>query len=67
MEILYKEIFNIFESFISKVGFPIFIAVWVLIIQKKSTDRLTLAINHLTSLIEDYMINSLLKKKGGDE
>lgn len=43
---------NMFTSFISQVGFPIFVAVWMLVRGSKDSRELRDAVNRLTSAIE---------------
>jgi hypothetical protein len=39
-------------NLIERVGFPIFVAVWVLIVQQKALSKLTVAINALTKVLD---------------
>lgn len=53
-------------KFIERVGFPVFVAVWVLIIQQKALNRLTAAINHLTNAVDGDSLIFKSRKRGGD-
>ena len=46
------SIVNIIADFISRVGFPIFVAVWLLIYTDKTLKSLTESLNRLADLIE---------------
>jgi len=52
--------------FIERVGFPIFVAVWILIVQNKAIEKLTVAINALTTAVNSDKLLESFKKKGGD-
>lgn len=54
------------EGLVANLGFPIFVAVWVLVVQKKATNRLTAAINSLTRAFEKANIQIKNEKEGGD-
>lgn len=51
---------------IERLGFPVFIAIWVLIVQQKSLNRLTEAINCLTTAVDGDRFLRKKKKRGGD-
>lgn len=53
-------------KFIERVGFPVFVAVWVLIVQQKALSKLTGAINALTMAVNEGRLLNIFKKKGGD-
>ena len=50
--------FDEFGTFISAVGFPIAVTVYLLVIMKKALDKLTKAIDKMTTVID--------KCKGGE-
>jgi hypothetical protein len=60
METQYTPLLKECATFIKDVGFPIFVALWVLIITTRETKYLTKAINRLTSAFEkaNIKINS---------
>lgn len=53
-------------NFIERVGFPVFVAVWVLIVQQKALNKLTGAINSLTNAVDGNRVVLNNKKKGGE-
>lgn len=57
---------RIAERLISNLAFPIFVAVWTLIFQRRSMDRLTRAINSLTKAFERANIHTTNQKEGGE-
>lgn len=57
---------NTIINLIERLGFPVFVAVWVLIVQQKALNKLTGAINSLTSAVNGDRLISNVKKKGGD-
>jgi hypothetical protein len=52
-------------TFVRDLGFPIFVAIWVLIVTQKQTRLLTEAINRLTTSFEkaNIIINHVVKQK----
>ena len=48
------------------LGFPIFVAVWVLIVQKKSMDKLTEVIKMLTRAFDRANIHCTRDERGGE-
>lgn len=66
METQYTPVLREVAVFIKDVGFPIFVALWVLIITTRETKYLTKAINRLTSAFEKANIHLNSKKEGGD-
>lgn len=57
---------DVAAKFIEKLGFPIFIAIWVLIVQQKAMTKLTEAINTLTRAVNGDRLLSKFKKGGGE-
>ncbi len=53
--VVITSVTNLIADFISRVGFPIFVAVWLLIYTDKTLKSLTVAIDHLADLIETKM------------
>jgi hypothetical protein len=62
----FETICNWVGTFIDRVGFPIFVAVWVLIIQQKALNKLTGAINSLTRAVDGDRFLSKHRGEGGD-
>ena len=60
------DIFKEIRSFVSDLGFPIFIAIWVLVVHKKTIESLTEAITSLTRSFDRANIDCSQTKKGGD-
>lgn len=53
-------------NFIERLGFPIFVAVWVLIVQERALKRLTEAIKCLTAALNGGRVSVKRRKRGGD-
>jgi len=53
-------------ALIERLGFPVFIAIWVLIVQQKALTKLTSAINTLTRAVDSDRLFQNHKGKGGD-
>jgi hypothetical protein len=53
-------------NLIRDVGFPIFVALWFMLVLKKSLDQLTAAIKCLTRAFERANIPINSKKEGGE-
>lgn len=47
-----EQIMALATDFIASLGFPIFVAVYLLIYQKRTLEKLTDAINHLSEMVE---------------
>jgi hypothetical protein len=54
------------SALIKDLGFPIFVAVWMLVIHDRSMKKLTSAINSLTRAFDRANITLNDKTKGGD-
>lgn len=54
------------KEFIKDLGFPIFVAIWMMVVSERSMKKLTAAINSLTGAFERANIRAKPKKEGGD-
>lgn len=54
------------KQFISDLGFPVFVAVWMLVIHDRAMKKLTSAINSLTRAFDRANIRTNNEKEGGD-
>jgi len=66
MDLITGHFITIASNFIKDLGFPIFVAVWVLLITHRDTKKLTHAINALTRASERANIHIENKEKGGE-
>jgi len=60
------DFINHCSEVIKEIGFPIFVAVWMLIIHDRSMKKLTSAINSLTKAFNQANIRTNNNTKGGD-
>jgi hypothetical protein len=60
------EILTRCSNIIKELGFPIFVAIWMLVIHDRSMKKLTHAINSLTRAFDKANIQINNEKKGGD-
>jgi len=66
MDSISEQFIRLVSNFIKDLGFPIFVAVWVLLITHRDTKKLTHAINALTRAFERANIHIENKEKGGE-
>lgn len=66
MDQILKEWILIASTIIKDLGFPIFVAVWVLLVQNKTLKELTAAIKCLTTAFQRANISLKSKEKGGE-
>ena len=60
------DLFKECSALVKDLGFPIFVAVWVLVVQKKSSDGLAEAIRSLTRAFDRANIRCNQEKEGGE-